>query len=73
MADPGEPRDTPTLDGRVRGHPTSLLGSRSGGRRVPALWISHKPPTLGWCWEGNPHTWLGVASASGRQATPPRS
>ncbi|MFD8334700.1 DUF5701 family protein [Streptomyces solisilvae] len=21
---------------------------------------------LGWCWEGNPHTWLGMASAGTR-------
>jgi hypothetical protein len=43
-----------------------LSGSRRGDRRVPALWISEKAPKLGWCWDGNPHTWLGVASASGR-------
>ncbi|MER5214090.1 DUF5701 family protein [Streptomyces sp. NPDC002838] len=41
----------------------SLGGSRSGDRRVPAIWISQKAPKLGWCWEGNPHTWLGMASA----------
>ncbi|CAL9274559.1 hypothetical protein SUDANB5_03042 [Streptomyces sp. SudanB5_2050] len=44
----------------------SLGGSRSGDRRVPALWISQKAPKLGWCWAGNPHTWLGMASAGGR-------
>ncbi|MEV6653607.1 DUF5701 family protein [Streptomyces sp. NPDC051219] len=44
----------------------SLGGSRLGDRRVPALWISKGAPKLGWCWEGNPHTWLGLASASGR-------
>ncbi|WP_342713737.1 DUF5701 family protein [Lentzea fradiae] len=21
----------------------------------------------GWCWEGNPHTWLGMASARDRR------
>ncbi len=47
----------------------SLGGSRSGDRRVPALWISGKAPKLGWCWQGNPHTWLGMASASARSAT----
>ncbi|MET9517984.1 DUF5701 family protein [Streptomyces sp. NPDC002994] len=44
----------------------SLGGSRLGDRRVPALWISKHAPKLGWCWEGNPHTWLGLASAGGR-------
>lgn len=44
----------------------SLGGSRSGDRRVPALWISKRAPKLGWCWEGNPHTWLGMASATNR-------
>lgn len=46
----------------------SLLGSRSGDRRVPALWISKGRPRLGWCWAGNPHTWLGSASCAGRLA-----
>jgi hypothetical protein len=43
-----------------------LSGSRRGDRRVPALWISGRAPKLGWCWEGNPHTWLGVASTGAR-------
>jgi hypothetical protein len=42
----------------------SLLGSRCGDRRVTALWISDGRPKLGWCWAGNPHTWLGSASVS---------
>ncbi|CAM5297405.1 putative protein OS=Streptomyces tendae OX=1932 GN=GUR47_27180 PE=4 SV=1 [Streptomyces tendae] len=46
----------------------SLGGSRCGDRRVPALWISKRAPKLGWCWEGNPHTWLGMASAGARHA-----
>ncbi|WP_017595247.1 DUF5701 family protein [Nocardiopsis potens] len=46
----------------------SLGGSRCGDRRVPALWISDRAPKLGWCWEGNPHTWLGMASAAARTA-----
>ena len=49
-----------------------LAGSRRtgmpGDRRVPALWISERAPKLGWCWDGNPHTWLGLASAGGRLA-----
>jgi len=44
----------------------SLGGSRCGDRRLPAVWISGRAPKLGWCWEGNPHTWLGMASAGGR-------
>jgi hypothetical protein len=46
-----------------------LAGSRRGDKRVPALWISEKAPKLGWCWEGNPHTWLGTASARERVLT----
>lgn len=45
-----------------------LSGSRRHDRRVPALWISERAPKLGWCWDGNPHTWLGVASAAARAA-----
>lgn len=44
----------------------SRVGSRSGDRRVPALWISQGRPKLGWCWAGNPHTWLGSASCGAR-------
>lgn len=44
----------------------SLLGSRCGDRRVTALWISAGKPKLGWCWAGNPHTWLGSASCERR-------
>ena len=43
-----------------------LSGSRRHDRRVPALWISDGAPKLGWCWDGNPHSWLGVASAGTR-------
>ncbi len=43
----------------------SLLGSRTGkDQRVPAIWINaEKQANLGWCWDRNPHTWLGSASA----------
>jgi hypothetical protein len=44
----------------------SLLGSRCGDRRVPALWVSQGRPRLGWCWAGAPHTWLGSASCATR-------
>ena len=47
-----------------------LSGSRRGDRRVPALWISQRAPKLGWCWDGNPHSWLGVASTAGRVGVP---
>jgi hypothetical protein len=46
----------------------SLGGSRCGDRRVPAIWISRNALRLGWCWAGNPHTWLGMASAAERAA-----
>lgn len=46
--------------------------------RTPALWISNgtgrdgpehrDAPKVGWCWWGNRHTWLGMASAAGRRA-----
>ncbi|UKK97319.1 DUF5701 family protein [Brevibacillus brevis] len=44
----------------------SLLGSRCGDRRVTAMWITENKPKLGWCWAGNPHTWLGSASCKAR-------
>lgn len=55
-------------------------GARRGklDSRVPALWISNgtgrdgaarkHAPKLGWCWAGNHHTWLGIASVGGRSA-----
>ncbi len=46
-----------------------LAGSRRGDKRVPALWISGRAPKLGWCWEGNLHTWLGIASAGSRRGS----
>lgn len=50
----------------------SLLASRhTGDQRVPAIWINgSKAPNLGWCWDGNPHTWLGSASARLRIGLP---
>lgn len=51
-------------------HAFSILGSRSDapkvGQSVPAIWISRGAPRLGWCWDNNPHTWLGSASCAGR-------
>ncbi len=49
----------------------SLLGSRAGDKRVPALWISSRRPRLGWCYQGAPHTWLGSASCAGRLGEAP--
>ena len=46
----------------------SLLGSRRGDRRVPALWLSRGRPRLGWCWAGAPHSWLGSATCAERVA-----
>jgi len=46
----------------------SLAGSRCGDQRVPALWVSDGRPKLGWCWDRNPHTWLGTASCAERVA-----
>jgi len=53
-----------------KNHCFSLAASRCGDRRVPALWISKGAPKLGWCWAGNPHTWLGTASCGGRAGVP---
>jgi hypothetical protein len=55
-------------DGRLLRSATcfSMLASRCGDKRVPALWVSKGRPRLGWCWEGAPHSWLGSASAAGR-------
>ncbi len=45
----------------------SLLASRMGNQTVPAIWInSEKHPNLGWCWDRNPHAWLGSASCVNR-------
>jgi hypothetical protein len=46
----------------VKNHCFSLPGSRRDDQRVPALWLSEGRPKLGWCWDRNPHTWLGSAS-----------
>ncbi|WP_448626125.1 DUF5701 family protein [Geodermatophilus sp. URMC 64] len=51
----------------------SLLGSRAGDKRVPALWVSARRPRLGWCYQGAPHSWLGSASCAGRLEAPPPS
>lgn len=46
------------------------LASRADNRRVPSFWMSKGAPRLGWCWAGNPHGWLGSASAAARVAPP---
>jgi len=52
----------------IKNNCISLLASRySGDKRVPAIWInSERRSNLGWCWDGNPHTWLGSASCGSR-------
>jgi len=52
----------------VKNNCFSLLASRCpADKKVPAIWINGaKQPNLGWCWEGNPHTWLGSASCKNR-------
>lgn len=49
----------------------SLLGSHCGDRRVTAVWVGQKPLKSGWCWTGNPLTWLGSASYERRLAAVP--
>ncbi|CAN5186591.1 DUF5701 family protein [soil metagenome] len=39
------------------------VGSRAANKRIPSFWVSKGAPRLGWCWAGNPHTWLGSGSA----------
>jgi hypothetical protein len=53
----------------IKNHCFMLAGSTRGDKRVPALWIADKAPKLGWCFEGVPHSWLGVASAMRREPT----
>jgi hypothetical protein len=43
-----------------------MLGSRAGDKRVTGIWVSKGAPRLGWCWAGNSHTWLGMATAAAR-------
>lgn len=50
----------------IKNHCFSLLGSRGQDQRVPALWLSEGRPKLGWCWDRNPHAWLGSASCRRR-------
>lgn len=51
----------------MKNHCFSLLASRRADQRVPAIWISGSgSPKLGWCWDRNPHTWLGSGSCKSR-------
>lgn len=52
----------------IKNHCFMLAGSTRGDKRVPALWIADKAPKLGWCFDGVPHSWLGVASAANRKS-----
>ncbi|HET8989229.1 MAG TPA: DUF5701 family protein [Humibacillus sp.] len=49
-----------------KNHCFQTPGSRIGDRRVPGLWISKGAPKLGFCWAGNRHSWLGIASCARR-------
>lgn len=54
----------------VKNNCFSLLASRRNDQRVPAIWIDGKKrPKLGWCWDRNPHTWLGSASCKTRMGS----
>jgi hypothetical protein len=55
----------------IKNHCFSLPGSRRQDQRVPALWLSGGRPKLGWCWDRNPHTWLGSASCARRGGVRP--
>ena len=51
-----------------------LAGSRSARPPGPGTVDQRAAPKLGWCWDGNPHTWLGTASAgSAPRVTSPTS
>jgi hypothetical protein len=76
-----ERRSPLTLDeglALVTAHPEALEknhcfqtpGSRAGDRRVPGIWLSGRAPRVGFCWVGNHHTWLGVASCAHRVGAP---
>lgn len=70
-------------DALQRNHCFMTIGSRKRkangafDTRTPALWISNgtgrdgvgnrNAPKVGWCWWGNRHTWLGMASAADRR------
>lgn len=48
-----------------------MMASRDGSKRIPSLWITAQGrPRLGWCFEGVPHSWMGVASAAARRTSP---
>jgi hypothetical protein len=49
-----------------KNHCFQTPGSRAGDRRVPGIWLSGRAPRVGFCWVGNHHTWLGVASCARR-------
>ena len=52
----------------VLAHPQRVLAARLPLRRPPRDRDlgERGPPRLGWCWAGNPHTWLGSASCARR-------
>ena len=55
-------------DALIERNAFQAVGSRAANKRIPSFWVSKGAPRLGWCWEGNPHSWLGSASAARRVA-----
>jgi hypothetical protein len=53
-------------EGLEKNHCFQTPGSRNGDRRVPGLWIGKGAPKLRFCWAGNRHTWLDIASCAAR-------
>ena len=51
-----------------RFHAFQALASRAPNKQVPSFWFSKGAPRLGWCWWGNPHSWMGSASAAARMS-----
>lgn len=55
-----------TLSDKSRFNAFQMSGSRGSGQRIPSIWLSYQRPRLGWCWDRNPHPWMGSASCSSR-------
>lgn len=55
-----------TLTDKTQYNSFQMSGSRRSDQRIPSIWMSYGKPRLGWCWDRNPHTWLGSASCSKR-------
>lgn len=61
------------LTDKARLNCIQMPGSRKpDDQRVPSIWFSRGAPRLGWCWDGNVHTWMASASAGFRLGLPGR-